>query len=225
MNNNSRINSIQLLRAIAVILVVHCHVMDFQGVTGQSFQQHFFYLQDFGAAGVDIFFVISGFIITVIASQYLKGKKEHLFLMKRMVRVVPLYWLVSVLFIIYYYLDKGRLFSKASILKTIIFFPFFSKLSFTIPVIHQGWTLSFELFFYILTFIAMVAGGKKYLLIIFLILSGFTGFNYLIIKDNGIINFLGNGIMLEFLMGIIIGFFFLSDFFIRLPVTNIIFIG
>jgi len=91
---------------VAVILVVHCHTIDHWKNTLQG---HFFYLENFGAVGVDIFFVISGFIITIISYPYAKDKRGFYFFIKRMARVVPLYWLVSLWIVVADYLHTGKL--------------------------------------------------------------------------------------------------------------------
>jgi peptidoglycan/LPS O-acetylase OafA/YrhL len=70
-----KLGSIQFLRAIAAILVLYAHSIDLQMGYSHSFQQDFFYWQNFGAFGVDIFFVISSFIISYSAGSY-KGVRE-----------------------------------------------------------------------------------------------------------------------------------------------------
>ncbi|RYZ36844.1 MAG: acyltransferase, partial [Sphingobacteriales bacterium] len=81
--------SVQYLRAVAALMVVHCHAIDLQMQLGTSWQQHFRYLQNFGAIGVDIFFVISGFIISYIsrAEHGVAAAKD--FMLRRWVRVAP----------------------------------------------------------------------------------------------------------------------------------------
>ncbi len=222
-NTNGRINTIQLLRAVAVMLVVYCHVLD--GSWINSFQKHFFYLENFGAVGVDIFFVISGFIITVISSVYAKEKEGFYFFIRRIVRVVPLYWLCSFIIVVLDYLKTNRLHSPYSILKTILFIPFpADKTSFIAPIIFQGWTLSFELIFYVIISIAIAVTNKKYLLVTAMFFLFFIALDFLTGYQNVYLNFLGNGIVLEFLLGVIIGIIFLSGFFISKNMANIIFI-
>src|SRR4051812_12308594 len=89
-----RLNSIQFLRALAVLLVVYVHAAD-KHLSAASFQQNFYFLKNFGAIGVDIFFNISGFIISYVASKYM-GLWEGLgFLKKRFFRINPVYYLAS----------------------------------------------------------------------------------------------------------------------------------
>ena len=162
-NDTARLNGIQLLRAIAVLLVVHCHILDRQAGLGGSLQQSFFYLQNFGAAGVDIFFVISGFIITIVANPYAQHRQGWPFFVKRLLRVVPLYWLVSVLAAILFYRRNGSMVETEAIAKTFLFYPFIGNSPSMGPVVFQGWTLSFELLFYTVTALAIRQGSKKYM--------------------------------------------------------------
>ena len=74
---NSKIESLQLLRFIAAMLIVSVHL---------NFE--------FGHIGVDIFFVLSGFIIA-----YVTDKKTQSFFINRLIRIIPFYWLITFLFI------------------------------------------------------------------------------------------------------------------------------
>lgn len=218
MSDGKSLHSIQLLRAIAVLLVVHCHVLDLQLYSRRiALQQNFFYLQDFGAAGVDIFFVVSGFIITVISTRYTNGT-GGLFFVKRIVRVVPLYWLVTWLIAMFAHFYWNNQYSFYSILTTLVFFPFLNPAPLTTPVLFQGWTLSFELLFYSLTTLALVNGRKKYMLFTALFFVVCIILRYAVGIDNVFFNFAGNGIMLEFILGVVAGQWYLSgpQFTIRL---------
>ena len=72
-----KVHSIQFLRAIAAFTVLLFHLI------GPAFV--------IGAAGVDVFFVISGFIMGSFAA----GGKPLQFFYHRLVRIVPLYWAVT----------------------------------------------------------------------------------------------------------------------------------
>jgi len=221
MANSNKLNTIQFLRAIAVLLVVHCHAIDFWN---NSKQTHFFYLENFGAVGVDIFFVISGFVITIISYQYAKEKGGFYFFLKRIVRVVPVYWLFSFFVVVIDYLHSGNLHDKNSILKTILFIPFPSDYPIIVsPILSQGWTLSFELVFYSVVSMAMLAGAKRYLQITVLFFLALVCINVFTKNQYVYINFAGSGIMLEFLMGVLTGAVFLSGFYFSKTVSVIIF--
>ena len=87
------ITSVQVLRAVAALGVVACHYGLFYS---QSLgDPRAIMILNFGEAGVDLFFVISGFIM-VYASQSLYGRADapKTFFTRRLIRIVPIYWLV-----------------------------------------------------------------------------------------------------------------------------------
>ena len=215
-----KINSLQLLRALAALLVVYCHTLDRQPETAVSgsFQQHFFYLQNFGAVGVDIFFVISGFIITIISTQYAAHHRPGYFLARRLVRIVPVYWLVSLVPLLYGIKNGQPVISGA--IKTIFFFPFFDHGFFDTPLLAVGWTLSFEMFFYIVVYAAMLITRRWHIQLAMVFLLSLIGISYITQADNPFIFFFGNGIVIEFLMGALAGLVFLSPVTVKPPVAT-----
>ncbi|MDB5701527.1 MAG: acyltransferase [Sphingomonadales bacterium] len=107
-------------------------------------------------AGVDLFFVISGFIM-VHASRRLFGQPNATaeFLKRRLTRIIPLYWLTTSLFLAILAaatLKGGDLFpSGTAILASYLFIPFDSYGDGrAFPVFDLGWTLNYEMFFYAL---------------------------------------------------------------------------
>lgn len=91
------IHNIQNLRAFAAISVVYYHII---WHTSHSTQNYSFFPSflsqsgDLGAFGVDIFFIISGFIMMHI--QYRSPKSTLGFIKSRIIRIVPLYWLLTI---------------------------------------------------------------------------------------------------------------------------------
>src|SRR5579872_3052735 len=84
----SEVLSIQSLRALAALLVVFHHARQFPGfkdVIGTGI----------GVSGVDIFFVISGFVMALTAGR--AGYPASTFLKRRATRIIPLYWAVTLL--------------------------------------------------------------------------------------------------------------------------------
>src|SRR6187402_2596848 len=93
-----KIVTIQWLRAVASIMVVWIHAMYVIQTKGiDSFQTSAAYLHRFGACGVDIFFVISGFIVTLSAARYPSPAK---FIIERVLRVWPLYVIATLAFLV-----------------------------------------------------------------------------------------------------------------------------
>lgn len=128
------IDGIQILRGLAALLVVIRHG------TKEINQFNF----EVGQFGVDLFFVISGFVI------YLTSKNINwsLFAKKRLVRILPLYWLVSGIALL-----GAVLLNKAEISELLTHFVFsllFIPHGDLFPTLYVGWTLNFEMWFYIL---------------------------------------------------------------------------
>ncbi len=116
--------NVQYLRAIAAISVVGTHT--FWG---------------FGAEGVDLFFIISGFIMFYIMDRSSKGALE--FALDRWFRVAPIYYMFTVIFII---LGAVELDSFHQIIQTLTFLKYYE----TSPLLSIGWTLEYEFAFYML---------------------------------------------------------------------------
>ncbi len=198
MNNNRiyNIKSIQILRSIAALSVVYAHYSNY------AFPQF-----ATGAYGVDIFFIISGFIIAYIVS----GNKEH-FLIKRIIRVVPLYVIATGISILVslcspHWVNNTSI-SITAVVKSLLFIPY--KVNNSGPILSLGWSLNYEMFFYFTMFICIVlVRNKKYLsiacslfLIILTILLNFLH------TDNFIIHFYQKGLFPEFIFGIVLFHFY-----------------
>lgn len=136
--------NLQALRALAAIGVVIFHVGLMPG-TGLPFQV--------GAAGVDIFFVLSGFIIA-----YSSSRDARQFLPRRLVRVLPAYWIATVIAAAFT-LQKMPLPDAADwLMQSLFYLPHPQGR----PVlIFVAWTLVYELAFYLLYWLAFLAGVRR----------------------------------------------------------------
>ena len=103
-----------------------------------------------GAAGVDIFFVISGFVIARSAAALPAERGAGYFFARRLIRIVPLYWSVTLLYLALAALlpDRGNTFTLPLVLTSFAFIPFPRSDGFIQPVIGQGWSLNYEMLFY-----------------------------------------------------------------------------
>lgn len=210
-----RVNSIQFLRGIAALLVVYEHSMEVQIRYGSSLQQDFYFLDNFGCIGVDLFFVISGFIITYVANKY-QGIDDGLrFLEKRFYRVNPIYYIASLIFmgIIFIYLKGNNTpLSKwvGSLLDTLIIVPASGDVNLFNPILVVGWTLAFEWLFYIYFFLLILAKIKNktfsllITILLFVIIGALLNFNDFRLQ------FITNPIMLEFVLGVFIYHLYMS---------------
>ena len=117
------------------------------------------------AAGVDVFFVISG-LIMVHASRGLFAREgaRGTFLKRRLARIVPLYWAVTLLYLAVALttpaLLNSALLDPAPILASFLFIPFTRPDGAVQPLYSLGWTLNFEMLFYVL--FAATIGWPKF---------------------------------------------------------------
>ena len=207
MNKNSQIESLQLLRAIAVLLVIYTHTIFLTELTiGRSFQSEFWHLEFWGSIGLDIFFIISGIIMTIVIPAYTKPDGWKDFILKRIIRIIPLYWLLS--FVEFFLRSRYEAVSPEAVFKTIFFLPYPVSDVFTFPIILVGWSLSFEMLFYFFIALSLKLSEKniyKVLLIAIVVLS-ITGL--IVDPTNAVLKFVTSPLLLEFAIGITIGLFY-----------------
>jgi len=114
-----------------------------------------------GEQGVATFFVISGFIMTcTTGSKFGSPQAAALFLKHRILRVVPLYWLytaVAAVLIGSGLWLKGRSISGLDLARSLAFIPYGDGVNPMRPVLGQGWTLNYEMLFYLMFACAMLA--------------------------------------------------------------------
>lgn len=178
---NERIYSLQALRFVAAAMVVLLHVE--QGARGLTEGGAF---ANIGSFGVDIFFVLSGYVICLTAPALTPAA----FLRKRVVRVVPVYWLATLFFLPF--AIAGGTFEAARGVGTIAFYP-----GFGLPWLAVGWTLCFEMLFYAVTALVLVNPRR----LLPLALAAFAACWVLRVEFGGAFRFFGNPLILEFLFG------------------------
>lgn len=140
-------DGIQVLRGLGALLVVLFHVMvmvrDRLDPTSWVFTA--------GAAGVDLFFVISGFIM-VVATHRAWGKSGTAwpFLKRRLIRILPLYWMVTTLKFAILVVGGKAVIDSWHTIASYLFIPAWNQDHQAFPLLAPGWTLAFEMFFYVL---------------------------------------------------------------------------
>lgn len=125
--------SINFLRFIASVGVVIHHALGFTGTQISV-----------GAAGVDVFFIISGIVIG-----FSTGEKTtpYAFFAKRFIRVLPLYWLATFAYLGFKFLEWNDLPQWETFWRSMLLWPDFG--TGWHPIYYPGWTLGYELFFYL----------------------------------------------------------------------------
>jgi len=140
-----KVISIQYLRAFAATLVVFHHAFSIPGV-GKAAPF------PFGQAGVELFFVISGAVMWLTTDTDEKSPWD--FWKARVLRVVPLYWLYTSLFAVSAakaLTTTPLAWNFAYVVKSYFFVPAVNPVNGELqPLYSLGWTLNYEMFFYLL---------------------------------------------------------------------------
>jgi len=146
---------VQVLRAVAALSVAFLHITQQAGVfVGRPGEPAYGWLRPLPwDAGVDVFFVISGFVM-VWSSVRLFGRRDapRVFLARRVARVVPLYWAMTSLLVVVALLSPHAisegLESVRYVAASYLFVPMRRADGFVQPVFRLGWTLNYEMLFY-----------------------------------------------------------------------------
>ncbi|MCW2271101.1 Acyltransferase family protein [compost metagenome] len=196
--------SLQALRALAAWVVVCHHFMqiffDFHasGPIGQ-------FLTDRGAVGVDIFFVISGMVIYLSTRD--KAIAPQRFLLNRALRIVPAYWFYTALMGLLLLTARQWMPHQAVDLEhfvlSLLFIPAENPGGYgQYPTLNVGWTLNYEMFFYLLFSLVFLVRQQHRVLLVAVVLLLVSE----VLTRAGLLNhFYRNNIVYEFLLGIGIG--------------------
>jgi exopolysaccharide production protein ExoZ len=198
----AEIFSLQYLRGIAALMIVLVHVpgqLSPGGLGGWSEPLK---------GGVDIFFVISGFIMWVTTCNDRLTAPE--FMWRRLVRIVPLYWIVTTFvvgtMVLTPSLVRSGSFSPSHIASSYFFIatkhPMFSNY---FPVLIPAWTLIYEMFFYVIFSICLFVPVQSRAFSVIGILSAVAALRIVSPGQFSLADFYTNGIILEFAFGILIG--------------------
>ncbi|GHA38863.1 acyltransferase [Devosia pacifica] len=141
-----RFGSIQYLRGLAAALVVASHAFLYPLIDEPMLYGRW------GWLGVILFFVISGFIMVVVTGE--EAFEGWLFLRRRAVRVIPMYWAATLftagLSLLAPQLFKSMTFDWSQLWRSLLFIPFYNETSGGIhPIYKLGWTLNYEVYFYL----------------------------------------------------------------------------
>jgi exopolysaccharide production protein ExoZ len=198
---------IQIARAIAALLVLVVHAIDLQKFRLDRFGEASGWLSDpqiysdFGASGVDLFFVISGFVMAMTITR--SSQKSCGFLRDRAFRIFPLYWLMTAFLGVELALYARDVPLKAMVTSFTIW-PLYRPDEFALPVLFVGWTLAFELAFYVslMPWLAVSQGCR--LLAAGLATGGMGVAGCILAPSADLVALFLNPIWFEFLVGIVL---------------------
>ena len=205
--------NIQFLRFVAAMLVVLYHAAARLPENDSIFQGIFSVGEAVGFAGVDIFFVISGFIMAHTTSGQAGAGDGLDFSRRRIARIFSGYWPFFILAVILFYNIRPEHFANANLLKSFFLWP----QSLNLILLEITWTLSFELYFYLLftVLILLFSPQQRYRIVLLatvflLVLNLYQHFIADSFSPENIYylsfwpQFLGSPFLLEFFAGVLI---------------------
>ncbi|WP_299938792.1 acyltransferase [uncultured Pelagimonas sp.] len=205
----SKLLGVQYMRALASGMVLFGHVL--------AETEHYLKIDmPFGwvpwTRGVDIFFVISGFIILVSSQKYFEAPGGvRVFCRKRFTRVVPLYWLFTTLMLaVLLILPSGAKQTQldwGQVITSYLFIPYERYDGRAAPILSLGWTLNFEIFFYAVFALALFLPRRIGPLSVVVLMTVWAALGALIpgMADITVLRVWSNPLILEFCMGVLLG--------------------
>ncbi|MEZ7985226.1 MAG: acyltransferase, partial [Pseudomonadales bacterium] len=154
-------------------------------------------MSGWGANGVDLFFVLSGFVM--LHSQLQKKRSPLTFLKFRLIRIVPIYWFVTLVVLLSFTLLPSAAFNKNTpstdwVIQSLFFLS--GAISEKMPVLMVGWTLEWEMLFYLVFGVSLLfSRWNKSYFFIFLVLGSIAIMT-------------SNLIVFEFLAGMLIAYIY-----------------
>jgi exopolysaccharide production protein ExoZ len=213
-SRGERLESIQLLRAVAAIGVVFTHAITRIGVTFPGVKGDFLFAGPrgqltVGDAGVDLFFVISGFIILHVHGHDFGLPRAPLrFMERRVVRIVPIYWLLTTVALVFQiftpwiFTTHYKGIDIPSIIGSYLFLPIPVPGSIVSPLVGVGWTLNYEMFFYVVFATTLLFQRRSGLWLIFLGFASLVAIGFALGSANPVIGFFTSWLLLDFLLGL-----------------------
>ncbi len=210
--------AIQVLRGIAAFAVALAHSINEVDKIFERAGSSYPYQNTVPlGAGVDLFFVISGFVM-VYASRDLFGQPggARIFLRRRLARIVPIYWAVTAIYLVLSVFALAPLNRDmpglTEAITSFLFIPYQGSDGQFRPVYSLGWTLNYEMFFYCL--FALVLGFRRSIAVPLLVAAMLVLvlIGLFIHQSAGAPYFWTRAIILEFAAGMIIAEIALAGF-------------
>lgn len=217
-----RFDSIQSLRCLAVLLVVFFHVILIAKkyiTNGEVFSEFF----KFGMFGVDLFFVVSGFVMISVTRGKFKDKIQAFdFLYRRISRIYPTYWFYTILVLIVFCFRPSWVNNSqgnhADIIASFLLFPAQS-----LPLVMVGWTLIHEMYFYLIFFVILLFVKEENVCLAIMLWGVFVIiFNLYFDTSDPIINLISHPMTFEFIAGCISGLIFYK---IEIKVPSVLYVS
>ena len=197
--------SVQVLRGFATLGVLLAHLYAVEGK--YSPDRLLGRWSDLGHWGVDIFFVISGFIMVYVTWNARRGWREVPdYLWRRGTRIYPLYWTISLAILAVWLVRPDMVFGSnpdPDIVRSFLLYPQDGP-----PLLAVGWTLVHEVYFYLVFALALVM-ARRWTLPLLALWSAVvvTGW-FLLRPDSPTLQLVLNPLTLEFTAGAAFGYWY-----------------
>jgi exopolysaccharide production protein ExoZ len=201
-SKNPKIHSLQALRAVAASLVVIDHtLLELSDNAPSNYLTKIAYI--LGNTGVYSFFALSGFIMVFVSWSGFGGVSASInFFWRRMIRIAPLYWIGTLAALGFHKVSAthGAQDSWRELAYSVAFIPYRGSDGAWSPILPQGWTLNYEMMFYVIFALGLCIPRKFGLPIVCAVLLTLV----LVGGQSGspVITYLASPIVLWFLLGI-----------------------
>lgn len=206
-HSRQKILSLQALRALAALSIAILHITNngINLVPSETWMVAFHNKVSWDI-GVDVFFVISGFVI-VRSSKQLFGTPGGFvyFITRRLVRIVPLYWLMTTLFlgfgILFPKTINGTMGGALYLLASYLFIPYARPDGLMQPALGLGWTLNYEVFFYAIFAPCLRFSCQK---AVFITTTALVAIVFMPSSNIAVLRYWANPMVLEFCSGMVL---------------------
>ncbi|MEL7545336.1 MAG: acyltransferase [Pseudomonadota bacterium] len=201
------LKNLQALRAVAALMVVFHHAY-----SSEDFTRPLPVGDVFMASGVDIFFILSGFVM--VLSTWSSDRGPLQFWEARIVRIAPVYWIATLGFVVLFAIGMRpaglMALDLSDVVTSLFFIPDVRADGSQKPIIMLGWTLNYEMFFYLLFGAVLALGSRVRGLIGVAVLLGLLAMIGLAARpENFYLAFYTNPILLEFVFGTGLGWLYM----------------
>ena len=205
--------SIQYLRALAAMMVLVYHV-----ALHLAWAQKPYYLKLSG--GVDIFFVISGYVMWRVTAGRKGGSLK--FIANRIRRIVPMYWILTTVMLVIMLIKPDSTlnsrFDLVHVLSSYAFIPSIHPVKGVFePLLFPGWTLNYEMMFYVLFTLVLFGSMRWRLALIGAPILLLFALGYIPHPKTSVLEFYSSSLILEFAMGCALGAFACGPLIEKLP--------
>lgn len=212
---------LQAWRALAAFIVAYGHTTNEALTISKQMDRAYNYVPYPNAVGVDIFFVISGFVILYTAQKSM-GRSGQFgpFMIKRLIRIAPVYWFYTFLLLAALLIFPTALntvqYDFWHMVKSLFFIPHERPIGDAVrPFLSLGWSLNYEMYFYIIFGVLLFLPLDKLVGVLSCFLISTVLIGLYLPEDWVMLNFWFDPYVLEFLSGVLIAYAFIKG--VRLP--------